>query len=198
MTIRTARLTDRNAHRTSQQRVFDNAWTLVSVTAGAWLDGRSRPIASPMTADKTALRRAAGEGALVWDVRPTPVGDRRRKPRGVSLGAVDWVVDDATTGALTDAGSIARVLARIGIRPGRPVIVYADRATDGFRALRALRSIGVDNASVFVERRRALAYASGSARPTDGALAPALASFWVAQARNHPMRTWRGRATYRG
>lgn len=166
------------------------AWQLVALTAAHWLRRVRRPTATPMTADEVDLRRAARRGALVWDIRP-PVPNGQRLPRGLSLGAIDWVVADPVTGRLTAAATIARILGRIGIAPGREVVVYADRASEAFIALRALRSVGVEDASVFVEARQAAIRGRAVPRRHEAGSSRLLASFWAAQARNHPMRALR-------
>jgi hypothetical protein len=171
-------------------RPHPSAWELVALTAAHWLHHARRPMPTPMTADEVDLRRAARRGAVVWDIRP-PLTNGLRLPRGLSLGTIDWVVDEPSTGRLTSPATIARVLGRIGIAPGREVVVYADRAIDGFVALRALRGIGVEAASVFVEPRQASMRGRAAPRRHDAEPSRLLASFWAAQARNHPMRTLR-------
>ncbi len=125
---------------------------VVGLTAAQWLSEEQRPTARPLTTDKEEFERAARrDDAVVWDIRPTPAHERDRPPRALSLGAVDWVLADPGAGRLTGSDSIARVLRRIGIRPGRAVIVYGGRAAAGFLALRALRSIGIESASIYLK-----------------------------------------------
>lgn len=148
--------------------------TVVHTTAAYWL----RRIDQPLVVDAEHLQLAAARGAIVWDVRSSRDHAADAPAGAISIGKIDWLLADPAAGALLDPESIARVLRRIGIRPGRQVVVYAGRAASaGFLALRALRSIGVESARVFL--------GTPDARSTRSA---ALQDFWSLQAMRHPAR----------
>lgn len=147
---------------------------VVQTTAAYWL----RAMHQPLIVDATQLAGAAEHDTVVWDVRSTRHHQADNRQGAVSIGQIDWLLADPGGTTLVDSDVIARVLRRIGIGPGRAVIVYADRAASaGFLALRALRAIGVERARVYLG-------AHGGA--TSGT--SALQAFWRSQAMRHPAR----------
>lgn len=151
---------------------------VVQTTAAYWL----RAMHQPLIVDATQLGGAAAHDTIVWDVRSTRHHQADDNPHGaVSIGQIDWLLASPDGTTLIASDVIARVLGRIGIRPGRAVIVYADRAASaGFLALRALRAIGVERARIF------LGEPAGEDAP--GNATRALQAFWRSQAIRHPAR----------
>ncbi len=147
---------------------------VVQTTAAYWL----RAMHQPLIVDTTQLGGAAAHDTVVWDVRSTRHHQADNPYGAVSIGQIDWQLATPDGTALVASDVIARVLRRIGIRPGRAVIVYADRAASaGFLALRALRAIGVERARIFL----------GPNGGESGATT-ALQAFWRSQAARHPAR----------
>ena len=121
---------------------FDFVHTAVSY----WLGALSEPV---LIVDRGEMAQAAAAGAIIWDVRPTQEFQRGHADGALSLGDVDWLLADNSGGNLIPAMVIEDTLGEAGIQPGRPVIIYAEqRAVDAFVALRALRSIGINDAQV--------------------------------------------------
>ena len=92
-------------------------------------------------------------GAVLWDLRP--LQDAQRSPiRGaVNLGQVDWLAEDKASGRLQPPSVIARILGRVGILPGRAIILYAgDRQDSLSLARRALESIDILHVDVLVDQ----------------------------------------------
>lgn len=118
---------------------------LVQTALSYWHGALSEPV---LIIGREEMQRAAAAGAIVWDVRPAAEAGQRLDG-ALALGEVDWLLADNSGGNLIPARVIADALARAGIEPGRPVVIYAgQRAVDAFVALRALRSIGIDDAQV--------------------------------------------------
>ena len=70
----------------------------------------------------------------------------------VNLGQVDWLAEDKASGRLQPPAVIAKILARVGIFPGRDVILYAgDRVDSLSLARRALESIEIDHIYVVAD-----------------------------------------------
>ena len=114
-------------------------------TASLWLG----PFTEPEFIDAGDVSGAIDDGALLWDVRDTPAFNAGHPVGARSLGTVEWLLDERSGANLVPANVIASALARIGIRPGREVIVYTtDDPVPAFIALRALRAIGIHHARI--------------------------------------------------
>lgn len=114
-------------------------------TASLWLG----PLTEPEFIDEDEIEGAIADGALLWDVRDGDAHSAAHPPGARSLGNVEWLLDERSGANLVPANVIASALARIGIRAGREVIVYAGRdAVPAFIALRALRAIGIQHARI--------------------------------------------------
>ncbi|MGE0801152.1 MAG: rhodanese-like domain-containing protein [Lautropia sp.] len=121
-------------------------WELVRSTVSYWLGALSEPVSMVSVAQ---MQEAAAAGAIVWDVRDPDRYKQGHLPGALSLGTVDWLLADSFGGNLIPAKVIEGILGNAGIGPGRRVVIYsAGRAVDAFVALRALRSIGIDDAQV--------------------------------------------------
>jgi 3-mercaptopyruvate sulfurtransferase SseA len=72
----------------------------------------------------------------------------------VNLGQVDWVLDEPASQRLQPPSVIGKILARAGIFPGTPVILFAGSRSEAIPIAKlALRSIGVDQISVLKDER---------------------------------------------
>lgn len=111
--------------------------------------------ASPALTDAVmaSLAHRLQAGAVLWDLRPLQEAQRAPIRGAVNLGQVDWLAEDRASGQLQPPSVIAKILARVGIRSGRPVILYAgDRTASLSLARRALESIDIDQIDVLVAR----------------------------------------------
>jgi rhodanese-related sulfurtransferase len=123
-----------------------SGFDLMHTALSYWHGALSEPV---LIIGREDMKRAAAGGAIVWDVRTAAEQDASRVDGALSLGEVDWLLADNSGGNLIPAPVIQDTLARTGIEPGRAVVIYAERrAVDAFVALRALRSIGIDDAQV--------------------------------------------------
>jgi rhodanese-related sulfurtransferase len=121
---------------------FDMVHTAVSY----WLGALSEPV---LMISREDMIRAAGRGALIWDVRSHDAFEREHASGALNLGGVDWLLADNCGGNLIPASVIEDTLVQAGIQKARPVVIYAEQpAVDAFVALRALRSIGICDAQV--------------------------------------------------
>ena len=119
---------------------------IVHAAVSYWLGALSEPV---LMIDRDEMGRAVARGAIVWDVREPAEFKRDHADHAVSLGTVEWLLAENSGGNLIPANVIADALSEAGIKAGREVIIYAEqRAVDAFVALRALRSIGIDDAQV--------------------------------------------------
>jgi len=132
-----------------------------------WHGALSEPV---LIIGREEMQRAAAAGAIVWDVRSAAEAGHHRLDGALALGEVDWMLADNSGGNLIPASVIADTLAKAGIEPGRAVVIYAEqRAVDAFVALRALRSIGIDDAQVCLADAAVEATAPTDAAPTPAA-----------------------------
>jgi thiosulfate/3-mercaptopyruvate sulfurtransferase len=147
----------------------------VQTALSYWHGALSEPV---LIIGREEMQRAAAAGAIIWDVRTAEEAARHRLDGALALGDVDWLLADNSGGNLIPATVIADTLAKAGIEPGRTVVIYAEqRAVDAFVALRALRSIGIDDAQVCLAGASLEATsAAATAAATATASAPAPAS----------------------
>jgi hypothetical protein len=142
---------------------------LVHTALSYWHGSLSEPV---LIIGREDMKRAVAAGAIIWDVRSEAEAGGRGLEGALTLGEVDWLLADNSGGNLIPAAVIADTLAKAGIEPGRPVVIYAEqRAVDAFVALRALRSIGIGDAQVCLADAAVEATAPGAA-----ATAPAAAA----------------------
>ena len=114
-------------------------------TASLWLG----PLGEPEFIDEDELDGAVADGVLLWDIRSSDAHTAWHPTGARSLGQVDWLLDEHSGANLVPSNVIASALARIGIRPGRDVIVYAGHEpVPAFIAVRALRAIGISHARI--------------------------------------------------
>jgi len=119
----------------------------------------TRRAGSPLSEAALAhLGRQIRAGAVVWDLRPIHQVQRAPIKGAVNLGQVDWVLDDRASQRLQPPSVISKILARAGIFPGTPVILFAGSRIEAIPIAKlALRSIGVDQISVLKDDREPMA-----------------------------------------
>lgn len=133
---------------------------------GAALRARGTGLSEAALAD---LERRIRAGAVVWDLRPIHEVQRAPIKGAVSLGQVDWVLDDRETGRLQPPSVIGKILARAGIFAGTQVILYAGRRVDAIALAKlALQSIGVDRIAVLRDDQDLMRAGATLGRPAAG------------------------------
>lgn len=106
-------------------------------------------IAAPIV-DAAAVRAAQARGAVVWDVRATPLYRKGHIPGAVSIGDAGNVLRNPVTEDFIDTAQVEKILGNAGIDPAQEVIVYADRGNPyAYFGRFALQYFGAQKVSVF-------------------------------------------------
>lgn len=77
--------------------------------------------------DIAGVKAAIARGAIVWDVRATPLYRKGHIPGAVSIGDAGAVLRNPVTEDFIDTAQIEKILGNAGIDPTKEVVVYADR-----------------------------------------------------------------------
>ena len=102
--------------------------------------------------DAAGVKDAQARGAIVWDVRATPLYRKGHIPGAVSIGDAGVVLRDPVKEDFIDTAQIERILGQAGIDPAKEIVVYADRGSAYAHFGRfALRYFGAGRVSVFHE-----------------------------------------------
>lgn len=100
--------------------------------------------------DATAVKAALARGAIVWDVRATPLYRKGHIPGAVSIGDAGSVLRNPVTEDFIDTAQIEKILGNAGIDPAREIIVYADRGNPyAYFGRFAIQYFGGGKVSVF-------------------------------------------------
>lgn len=106
-------------------------------------------IAAPIV-DAAAVKAAQARGAIVWDVRATPLYRKGHIPGAVSVGDAGTVLRNAVTEDFIETAQIEKILGNAGIDPTQEVIVYADRGNPyAYFGRFTLQYFGARKVSVF-------------------------------------------------
>ncbi len=109
----------------------------------------SMAFANPIV-DTAGLKEAVARGAIVWDVRATPLYRKGHIPGAVNIGDAGVVLRDAVKEDFIDTAQIAKILGQAGIDPAKEVVVYADRGSAyAYFGRFALRYFGGNRVSVY-------------------------------------------------
>ena len=125
------------------------AWQtlLISVSALFAIPSGAAPII-----DAAAVKVAQARGAIVWDVRATPLYRKGHIPGAVSIGDAGNVLRNAVTEDFIETAQVERILGNAGIDPAREIIVYAERGNPyAYFGRLALQYYGAQKVSVFHE-----------------------------------------------
>ena len=121
--------------------------------------------------DAAETKAAIARGAIVWDVRATPLYRKGHIPGAVSIGDAGAVLRNPVTEDFIDTAQIEKLFGQAGLDPAREIVVYADRGSAYAHFGRyALRYFGAANVSVFHDGIEGW-QAAGGAVETDNALA---------------------------
>jgi len=106
-------------------------------------------LASPIV-DATAVKAALARGAILWDVRATPLYRKGHIPGAVSIGDAGSVLRNPVTEDFIDTAQIEKILGNAGIDPAKEIIVYADRGNPyAYFGRFAIQYFGGGKVSVF-------------------------------------------------
>lgn len=155
--------------RYPQQALFLFAACLSALfTAGA------ATAAAPIV-DAAEAKAAIARGALVWDVRATPLYRKGHVPGAINIGDIGVVLRNPVTEDFIDTAQIEKLLGQAGLDTTREIVVYADRGSAYAHFGRyALRYFGADKVSVLHDGIEGW-QAAGGALETADATRPAMA-----------------------
>ena len=121
--------------------------------------------------DAAETKAAIARGAIVWDVRATPLYRKGHIAGAINIGDVGVVLRNPVTEDFIDTAQIEKLFGQAGLDPAREIVVYADRGSAYAHFGRyALRYFGAANVSVFHDGIEGW-QAAGGAVETDNALA---------------------------
>lgn len=148
------------------------------VTALSFLLSADRAVAAapiaPIT-DAAEAKAAMARGALVWDVRATPLYRKGHIPGAINFGDAGVVLRDPVTEDFIPTAQIEKVFGQAGLDINKEIIVYADRGSAYAHFGRfALRYFGARNVSVLHDGIEGW-QAAGGALETDNAVAQPVA-----------------------
>jgi thiosulfate/3-mercaptopyruvate sulfurtransferase len=108
------------------------------------------PLLAAPIVDAAAVKAAQARGAIIWDVRATPLYRKGHIPGAVSVGDAGTVLRNAVTEDFIETAQIEKILGNAGIDPAKEVIVYADRGNPyAYFGRFALQFFGGQKISVF-------------------------------------------------
>jgi thiosulfate/3-mercaptopyruvate sulfurtransferase len=106
-------------------------------------------IAAPIV-DAAAVKAAQARGAIIWDIRATPLYRKGHIPGAVSVGDAGTVLRNPVTEDFIETSQIEKILGSAGIDPAREIVVYADRGNPyAYFGRFAMLYFGAGNVSVF-------------------------------------------------
>jgi thiosulfate/3-mercaptopyruvate sulfurtransferase len=131
--------------------------------------------------DAAGVKAAIERGAIVWDVRGTPLYRKAHIPGAISIGDAGTVLRNPVTEDFIATTQIEKIFGDAGLDPAKEIVVYADRGSAyAYFGRFALRYFGAANVSVFHDGIDGWT-AAGEATETADSRRPALAVKLVAQ-----------------
>lgn len=125
--------------RTAWQTLLISVSVLFAIPSGA----------APII-DAAAVKVAQARGAIVWDVRATPLYRKGHIPGAVSIGDAGNVLRNPVTEDFIETAQVEKILGNAGIDPAREVVVYAERGNPyAYFGRFALQYFGAQKVSVF-------------------------------------------------
>ena len=125
--------------------------------------------------DAAEVKAAIARGAIVWDVRATPLYRKGHVPGAINIGDIGVVLRNPVTEDFVDTAQIEKLFGQAGLDTAREIIVYADRGSAYAHFGRyTLRYFGADKVSVFHDGIEGWQAAGGALETTD-AMRPAVA-----------------------
>lgn len=121
----------------------------IALAAVALLTASAAGATSPVV-DAAGVKAAMARGAIVWDVRATPLYRKGHIPGAISIGDAGTVLRNPVTEDFIGTAQIEKILGDAGLDPSKEIVVYADRGSPYAHFGRfALRYFGAGNVSVF-------------------------------------------------
>lgn len=143
------------------------AW---AVAAFGWLASLPASAAGPIV-DAAELMVAQARGAIVWDVRATPLYRKGHVPGAINLGDAGAVLRNPVTEDFIDTAQIEKIFGQAGLDPAKEIVVYAERGSPyAYFGRFALRYFGADKVSVFHDGIEGWQAAGGKLETTDSQL----------------------------
>ncbi len=125
--------------------------------------------------DAAAVKTALARGAILWDVRATPLYRKGHIPGAVSIGDAGSVLRNPVTEDFIDTAQIEKILGNAGIDPAKEIVVYADRGNPyAYFGRFAIQYFGGTKVSVFHDGIEGWQEAGNAVETTD-ATRPAVA-----------------------
>ena len=122
-------------------------WKLLALTL---LTVAALPVAATPILDANGVKAAMARGAIVWDVRATPLYRKGHIPGAVSIGDAGSVLRNPVTEDFIDTAQIEKILGNAGIDPAQEIIVYAERGNPyAYFGRLAMQYFGGSKVSVF-------------------------------------------------
>lgn len=110
----------------------------------------SAPALAAPIVDAAAVKAAQARGAIVWDVRATPLYRKGHIPGAVNIGDAGTVLRNPVTEDFIETAQIEKILGNAGIDPTQEVVVYAERGNPyAYFGRLALQYFGAQKVSVF-------------------------------------------------
>jgi thiosulfate/3-mercaptopyruvate sulfurtransferase len=121
----------------------------LSVVVLALLAGGLVRAATPII-EVAEVKAAIGRGAIIWDVRSTPLYRKAHIPGAISIGDAGAVLRNPVTEDFIETTQIEKIFGDAGLDPTKEIVVYADRGSAyAYFGRFALRYFGANNVSVF-------------------------------------------------
>jgi thiosulfate/3-mercaptopyruvate sulfurtransferase len=146
------------------------AWLAAAV---GWLTSLAALAGAPII-DAAEVKAALARGAIVWDVRATPLYRKGHIPGAINIGDAGVVLRNAVTEDFIDTAQIENIFGEAGLDPRKEVVVYAERGSAyAYFGRFVLRYFGASNVSVFHDGIEGWEGAGGAVELADSRL-PAL------------------------
>jgi thiosulfate/3-mercaptopyruvate sulfurtransferase len=124
--------------------------------------------------DVAGVKAAQARGAIIWDVRATPLYRKGHIPGAMSIGDAGSVLRNPVTEDFIDTSQIEKIFGNAGLDPAKEIVVYAERGNAyAYFGRFAVRFFGGDKVSVFHDGIEGWQEAGNAVETTD-ALRPAL------------------------
>lgn len=137
------------------------------VTLLALIAAGAARAAAPIV-DAAQLKAAIARGAIVWDVRATPLYRKGHVPGAISIGDAAAVLRNPVTEDFIETAQIERIFGQAGLDPAKEIVVYAERGSSfAYFGRFALRYFGAGNVSVFHDGIEGWSAAGGAIETAD-------------------------------
>ena len=130
-----------------------HAWQYVLALVAALL---ATPSLAAAIVDAAAVKVAQARGAIVWDVRATPLYRKGHIPGAVSIGDAGGVLRNPVTEDFIETAQIETILGNAGIDPAKDFSTYPWLGNTGSCAVPVTLSLAVQEGFVRAGDRTAL------------------------------------------